>query len=220
MQMKKFILTLATAIATVATGWAAEPTLGVRAGLDINSLTGDGFKNSCGYNVGAIYRMPLMINDIQGLYLEPGLFIYKDRWGVDKKAWMLSDANVLDKVNSVFFSTWGLRIPVMGGWSYDVNNDWKLMAFTGPELSIGFKNKFHANGRINGGDANLTWNAYGDDGTAHRADLAWKFGIGAEYQNWHLDIAGAVGLTYALRDVMENSHLNRVSITLGYNFQL
>lgn len=219
--MRKILLTIIGMLTTLSS-WAAvgeEPVLGARAGLDINSLTGPGYKNSAGWELGAVYNMPLIIPGVQGVYIEPGLYFYHDRWGVDKHTWADPDLAFVTKTNSVFFSTWGMRIPVVAGWRYSVDRDWSLTGFTGPVLSIGFTNDFHFNGKIDKAEAEMSWNAY-DSGEVHRADLAWRIGIGADYRNWHFDISGDIGLTRVISEEVGGSHVNRVSLTAGYNFDL
>lgn len=220
--MKRIILAAIVALMSVNMAGAEEPVLGVRASLDINSLTGEGFKNACGYSLGAVYRMPMTINGVQGLYLEPGVTVYKDRWGVDAKN--IINPDLMGRYTSQFFSTWGFRIPVTVGWGYNLDKDWKLLAYTGPEMSLGVGNKLHANGRTDQIEVNTTMGAYGNSAFVHRFDLAWKFGIGAEYQAFHFDIGGAIGMTHVFAsgfpEQLGNSYLNRVTLTLGYNFSL
>lgn len=205
-----------------------QPYWGLRLGLDMSTLTGDPYQIAPGWSVGAVYDVPIKIGDFTGLYVEPGASLYFDRWGVDKNAIALDQIPGVEiggeeyprtLVKSAYLQTWGLRIPLVAGLRFASSDNLNFTFSTGPELGIGFQNKEHVNFKIEDMDVNTSQSVYGDYGYVHRADLAWKFAVGANWYRLHFDVSASLGMTKMLRDREgDNSHLNRFALTLGYNF--
>lgn len=200
-----------------------EPYWGVRLGLDLCSLTGEPYQMAPGWNVGVVYNIPLHVGGVRGLFIEPGAGFYFDRWGIDKKMLALPEEGDYGRglVKSAYYQTWGLRVPVMVGMAFPTSDALSFSVATGPELSYGFACKQHIDYKLDDTEVNVSEPQYGDYGTFHHADLAWKFALGMNYYRLHLDLAASVGMTKMRRDLPlgeSDSHLNRFSVTVGYNF--
>lgn len=242
--MKKIRMAMAALAAAACLGMSAqnvqslgeapregEPYWGLRLGLDLSTLTGNPYQIAPGFHVGAVYNYPVTIGSFQGLYIEPGASLYFDRWGIDKSDIVIEDmlpgVEITGqdfpryKIKSAYMQTWGLRIPVMAGLRFSGSPALNFTLATGPEVSIGFQNKQHLDVKIEDMDVNTSQTVYGDYGSMHRADLAWKFALGMNYYRLHLDIYASLGITDMQKDLPEgwdNSRLNRFGVTLGYNF--
>lgn len=179
----------------------------------------DLLNNSSGFNVGAIYNLPLWKN----LYFEPGVAIYYNTWAIDK----LTIADDMDQTPaSASVRQWGVRIPLNVGYHFDFTPDIKVSAFTGPEINLSFKGNVHM-----GVDKyNITAPAFGDDGNFNRSDIKWRIGAGVTFlDHYYVAISGAIGMCDLMRDytteiegiptkVSPKMHANVFDITFGYNF--
>lgn len=176
------------------------------------------FGNSSGFNIGAIYNLPLWKN----LYFEPGAAIYYNTYSLDKDIFGASMGMQLD---SGSLRQWGIRIPLNVGYHFDFTPDISISFFTGPEVNISFKGNTH----FGSGKYNVTGPAFGEEGGLNRADIKWRFGVGATiFDHYYFAISGAAGLCNMIRDdvlVSDGSELqnlkmrsNLFDITIGYNF--
>lgn len=208
-----------------------QPFLGIRLGLDIScpsnwkiSNIGDTgstlsipmFDNGAGFDLGAVYNIPLWKN----LYFEPGLSIYYNTMGFDVET--LGDSEELPEGSDVSASIrrFGFRIPFQVGYRVDFSQ-FSLSAFTGPVLSAGVTGRAHATVKYNGMDDSDSANVYGSEGFLNRFDIGWKFGIGAEFNRFVLQLSGTVGMCNMLNHVNgAKYHDNNVALTVGYNFSL
>lgn len=223
--MKKLLLTFALAAACTA-GVSAQSYLldnpankgyfGIRASGEVScpGKVGDDhkvslFKNGGGFEVGAIYNLPVVAN----FYFEPGLKLYYNTYGFKD-----AEIQILDKVSDgASVRKFGMRVPFNFGYHFDFTPEWKVYVFTGPELEIGFTAKDHFN--VKNGD-DVSFDAYDQEGfPLHRFDCLWGFGAGVSYNRVYFGVSGAVGLcNMADNDTDVTFHENRVSFTLGYNF--
>lgn len=190
---------------------------GVRAGLDIsapgdlklNNLKIDGFKPGAGFNVGAIYNIPVVAN----FYVEPGIGLFYSTFGVKDEYLENIEGGI--KYDKAYINTFGMRIPVMAGYHFDFTSDMKIRVFTGPEFEIGFSSNQH----VKADGLDVSESMYGEDGTMRRFNFLWGFGAGVDYGHYYLGISGGIGLTNLFKDdwgiEFQQSH---VSISLGYNF--
>lgn len=220
--MKKFLLTIAVALIGV-TGTSAQDYLlnnpsnhayfGVRIGGEVTApgkFTANGesvkfFKNGGGFEAGAIYNVPVVAN----FYVEPGLKLYYNTYGIDKKIAASED------IDNGSIRKFGMRVPVMLGYHFDFIRDIKVYVFTGPELEVGFTADAHE--KVDG--KGYSESVYGDDGLLNRVDCLWGFGAGVSYQQFYFGVSGSVGMCNMLKDASPvKFHENRATFTLGYNF--
>lgn len=194
---------------------------GARISLDVSSTAGgnDTYSNGAGFNIGAIYNIPLYKN----LYLEPGLSIFYDTFGEDV---IVNDPAGIQAPYTIDGSirNFGFRIPLVAGYHFDFTDDVQISFFTGPQFNLSLTAKEH----INGDSESI----FGDGGFKH-VDLQWALGVGATWQKYYVAISGGIGMT-KVRDhkvtffdpdihtdvitYQDSFRRNTFSITLGYNF--
>ncbi len=209
-----------------------RPFLGVRLGLDISCPTnwkasnigGTGaslsmplFDNGAGFDLGAVYNIPLWKN----LYFEPGLSIYYNTMGCSITA--IDDSEIgapTDLSGSI--RRFGFRIPFQAGYRVDFTDlGFSLSAFTGPVLTAGLIGREYATIQSDGLKESGNENIYGHDGFLNRVDIGWKFGVGAEYNRFVLQLSGTIGMCNMLSGAMNTKYRdNNVALTVGYNFFL
>lgn len=186
------------------------------------------FGNGSGFSVEAIYNIPLWKN----LYFQPGAGIYYNTYSINKNwaADLLEDRLEMSDPNikSASARQWGIRIPLHVGYNFDFTPDIRVAFFTGPEVNISFKGNTH----YGIGKTNITEPLFGKDGYLNRADIKWRFGVGATFSDhYYIAVSGAVGMCDMFRDPKQtdettgitekvnlNMHSNLFDITLGYNF--
>lgn len=178
------------------------------------SLKGEVFGNGSGFSLGAVYTLPVIYN----FYFEPGVSLYYNTYSMNTD-W-INDAFASDpelagiKVSDASVRMWGLRIPLLGGYRFDLLDDISLSVFTGPEVALGLSAKSH----MKLASLTLTESEYGDDGSLNRADVKWRFGVGATLSDrFHVSLSGAVGMCDQFKDA-PSMHSNLFDITVGYNF--
>lgn len=167
------------------------------------------FSNGGGIEFGAVYNVPVVAN----FYVEPGLKFFYNSTPVDKDLLKTIESEV--PVESMSMRRFGLRVPVMLGYHFDLTDDFKVSVFTGPELEVGLSGKEHM--KVYG--ESTSESMYGDEGGFRRADLLWDFGAGVSYQQFYFGVSGGIGMLN-MADLGDNLKWreNRVSFTLGYNF--
>lgn len=209
-----------------------KPYFGVRLGLDIScptdikfsnvaqgtSLSVDAYKGGAGFDLGAVYNIPLFMN----LYFEPGVSIYYNTMGLN-----MGDLDVDDNlaVKDVKGSVrrFGFRIPLVAGYHADFT-DFKLSFFTGPVVSTGIYGRNHVSAKVGSASLSESENCYNDNaenGSLNRFDIGWKIGAGVTYDKFVLQLSGTIGMC----DMYKNGnggkfHDNNVALTVGYNFSL
>lgn len=215
--------------------------VGVRAGLDISSPTPDVFKNGAGFHVGAVYNVKVVKN----FYIEPGAMLYYDTWSLNDKRFQAELAGERRDIGlNSSFRNFGVRIPLMLGYHFDFTPGINVAVFTGPELSIGMRSRYHYDATVSGVqglDVSGAISCYspGDNKTGneavdnllnqvqnlfHRVDCAWKLGVGVNYSNFHVSVGGAIGMTNVYKHSNASAftddafRMNRMTVTLGYNF--
>lgn len=159
------------------------------------------FRNGGGAEFGGIYNYPVVAN----FYLEPGLKLYYDTYSMND--------DILGALHSksAVFKKIGVRVPVMAGYHFDFTDNIKVSVFTGPELEFGISAKEYIDGEMSG-------NLYGDYGDMNRVNLLWCVGAGVAYKNFYFGLNGGIGMLNMLKDSDAKFHENRVTFSIGYNF--
>ncbi len=219
--------------------------LGVRAGLDISSPSPDYYKNGAGFHIGVVYNFKIVKN----FYIEPGASLYYNTWSLRPERLDLTPRQLPSPYNfkdfSGSFRNVGVRIPLMFGYHFDFTPTVNVAIFTGPEFSIGTRNRFHysspveeeenikiMSGQINcyspgltePGDSQIDKLLFYMQDIFKRVDCAWKIGVGINYDNFHISVGGAIGMTNVYKHHNASAfsddafRMNRLTVTLGYNF--
>jgi len=177
-------------------------------------LKSEVYGNGSGLNIGVVYHMPVIFN----FYFEPGVALAYNTYSMNKA--FVDEALGQDpelsnlKASEASVRMWNLRVPVLGGYRFDLLPFLGINLFTGPEIQLGLSAKNH----LKVSSLNVTEGAYGDDGQLNRMDVKWRIGVGVTIQK-HLygAISGAVGICDQAKDKAK-MHSNLFDITLGYNF--
>lgn len=172
------------------------------------------YGNGSGINAGVVYHIPVIYN----FYFEPGVTLAYNTYSLNKS---LVDG-ALDQdpdlngltVTNASVRMWNLRLPIIGGYRFDVLPFLGINVFTGPEFQLGLSGKNH----LKISSLNVSEGAYGDDGQLNRVDIKWRIGVGVTL-NKHIygAVSGAVGLCDQAKDDLK-MHSNLFDITVGYNF--
>ena len=115
----------------------AQGPWGVKASFDINAPgkwkiddgSVDMYKSGIGFAAGALYSH--YFND--NLYLEPSLSFFYDTYSTD----VVIDES-FTQVSQPGVYKFGLRLPVVLGYTFDLTDDFAVSVFTGPEVSYSF----------------------------------------------------------------------------------
>ncbi|MDE5607933.1 MAG: PorT family protein [Muribaculaceae bacterium] len=215
--MKRFFIALA---ATIGLGSAAsaqnllfenpdnKPYFGARVGLDVTSTAGetyDTYTNGAGFNVGAIYNIPVVKN----FYFEPGLSLFYNTFGQEISV----DADFPIEIKTSI-RNFGFRVPFNFGYRFDFTDDMSIYIYTGPVLNINItaKEHFDGNGTMVSSTHSLMGNGF------KRADMQWDFGVGYSYNNLYVQVGGGVGVTKVFSSAVESFRRNTFNLAVGYNF--
>ena len=224
--MKKLILLL-TILFTLSTGARAQSRWGIRVAYELacpsdvkltDVMKADAYRNGSGLSFGAVYHMPVFFN----FYFEPGVNLYYNTYSVNKQ--MVNDMIDTDpafdglQIDGASVRMWGLRVPILGGYKFNLLPGLGVSVFTGPEFDLGLSAKTH----VEVGKFGASENAYGDKGAFNRTDIKWNFGVGVHLGS-HIfgAVSGAVGICDQARDDRAGDYKmrsNRFDITVGYNF--
>lgn len=211
---------------------------GVRAGIDISSAANGGamFSNKPGFDVGAVYNIPVVAN----LYFEPGLHVFYNVFGTStvqyfEQVWLdeAGDENsrmIPYQVDGTLRNL-GFRIPLNIGYHFDFAPDLSVHVFTGPQLNLSLMARYHQNEVITPGGEKIksqSVDAFGTNGYKH-VDLQWNIGVGITYQRYYMSLGGSLGITRMKSasvivtdrfrtDLSRNIRRNLFNISVGYNF--
>ncbi len=222
MKMKKVLLSILAAITVVMSAKAQDYLLdnpdnrahfGVRLGLDVTSLVGNGdrYGTKSGFNLTGIYNLPIWKN----LYFEPGIGVFYDTASINA-VYSTDDVQILERGSVRNF---GFRIPFNFGYRFDVTDDVSVHLFTGPQLNYNITFGTYYNGAKATNQPEADFN---------RFDFQWNIGLGVDYRNYYAYIEGDFGMSRLIQEkkFSYNEHQlafpgakrNIFSIGIGYNF--
>lgn len=167
--------------------------------VSVGKISFDGFKTGPGFSFGGVYNIPVW----QNLYVEPGLMLWRDTY----------KENVFDddeRDAKYKFKKFGISIPVMVGYRFDVFSRGGWSFFTGPELRIGLA------GKETDGDGHSE-DLYGDEGVANQADCAWNLGTGVNVDKFYIGFTASIGMVDMFKEQPKYRE-NRFCFSVGYNF--
>lgn len=229
--MKKLLLTMACAVCALAvsaqrassssstffsTEKSDQPiTIGVRAGMNLSSFTGDAddLDSRIGFNAGVVVDFPLM----RSLYLQTGLFV------TQKGAKYEEDGEEL-KINPLY-----LQIPVLASYRYNFSDAVQLQVNFGPYFAYGISGKYKYEGYDEDiyGDIDF----FGDDDDqfgGKRFEAGLHVGAGVTIKKFYVGCAYEFGLTNAFENKWDTDEYgdsmtykgknSNFMINVGYNF--
>ncbi len=218
--MKKTILLLACFSAML--GASAQtlfdnennrPYFGARIGIDVTSAS-DGrgvYNNGCGFQMGAVYNIPLYMN----LYFEPGLSAFYDTFGQELS--VMANDNFYDTANvNGSIRNFGFRVPFNFGYHFDFTDEISVAVFTGPQINWSLSAKSHWS-NLAGFDQLPNESVFGEGGFKH-LDMQWNFGVGLNYNRYYIAMSGSAGMTKVMETKSFDFRRNNFTLSLGYNF--
>ncbi|MCX4300986.1 MAG: porin family protein [Alistipes sp.] len=220
--MRKLLLCAAMIAGTVCMANAQEKvTFGVRAGVNVNSLSVSGesdLKSRVGYHVGAVVDW----NVAKNFYVQPGLYF-------TTRGAKSSDEGWEQKINMNY-----LQIPISVAYRFPVSETVKIDVNVGPYVAFGLggKMKISEGGYDYDDDYDYGYDyddEYGDDeeikmfgseGLCKRFDAGLRFGAGVHIRKFTVGLCYDLGLTNIARESGEGAKIKNGSfqISLGYNF--
>ena len=207
-------------------------TFGIRVGGDIvlpsEIKTGkyayDKYDNGGGAELGVVCNIPIVAN----FFIEPGVKAYFDTYEFDDDWSDNNDNNNDNWFNNPFndeldmsINKFGVRIPLMLGYRFDVSEDFAVSLFTGPELEVGILGNIRTEGAFIDGMANVSFteDLYSTEGSVYnRVNCLWDAGISILFQKMWLGVNAGFGITEMDTEPDKKFTENRVTISLGFNF--
>lgn len=221
--MKKFLAGMLAALGlliapqTSAQESDTAPMWGIRAAFDVNipgNWRGGGnsvkmYREGYGVTVGAVYNVYLGRN----FYFEPGASFFYDSYSYDDLHILDSNGNIADSNPKIH--KFGLRVPLLAGYTFSVGRGYYLSVNTGPELnySLGGEISYRHTDALG---EDFPTDLFGIHGQ-RRFDCAWRVGIGAPISAFFVSIDAAIGILDQLRGDMHFRE-NRVSVSATYYF--
>lgn len=171
---------------------------GVRLGLNLANLSGDGHTlgTKTGLNLGGV--IGLRLSDTTPVFLESGLY-FTQRGAEEGKT----------EINLNY-----LEIPILIKAGFNVTDDIAVLPFIGPTLSLGIS------GKMKGYDENGVFDSESsfDSDKYSRPDVGIKIGCGAEWNMIYLEAGYQFGITNVLDSEEYSQHGNALFMNLGVNF--
>lgn len=193
----------------------SNPVWGVRAAFDVNlpgkihgNVIDDRmFRNGTGVTVGTVCNIFLG----KKFYLEPAVSLFYDTYSY--KGVTITGINYEESDPTVY--KFGIRIPVVVGYSICLTDRISIAPFTGPEMSYSFAGamKIHDKEKLELDDTSI----FSKFGNQRRFECGWKIGVAFFTGMWSFNIDGTIGLT----NLMTNGtrfHENRGSVSLTRYF--
>lgn len=187
----------------------AKNIYGVRAGVNLNTLSGDFHaltQGTTSFHVGGTYQRLLLAN--RPLYLETGLFFTQRGFEVPK-------SNGAIRVNES-----QLEIPVMINYQLRMGKNFKFIPAVGVYYGFGIGGKFK--GKYG---SDFAINCYGSEGLLKRSDFGVRAAARFAWKQYSLTFGYDWGLTNIAKESAQQvltrgtKFKNRAfTLSLGYNF--
>lgn len=150
------------------------------------------------------------------LYLEPSLNIWYSHYGYHNL--VISADGTLEGQHDPKINAFGLTLPLVLGYTFEVGDAFAFSIFTGPEATFWGAAKAKTD-LIPDEDRNIL-GSMSLLGTQRRWEMGWKFGVAVPYDRYELTIAGSLGMTNVLRPsgAGAKEHMDRFLVGLGMYF--
>lgn len=164
------------------------------------------YKPGFGVDLGAVCNIYLG----SGFYLEPGLDLFYEGYRYDDIY-----INLGQKTNPKV-TKFGMRLPLVAGYTFNLSDRMGLSIFTGPQLSYAFAGKVSVEGNFDLGEDFPDDGLFGPTGQ-NRLDCAWKVGVGFPVDSYMLSLEADFGLTDLQKGPVKFRE-NRVGLAFTYYF--
>lgn len=190
------------------------PIWGVRATFDVNipgkyhvaDRSVKMFNTGYGGSVGAVCNLYLG----NRFYFEPGVSLYYDTYKY-KDLVISAEPQVFDPGLYKF----GVRVPLVAGYTIPLKNDMFLSVYTGPELNCSLRGEIRLSESDKQSMPDMPTSLFGDEWNFRRFDMAWKVGVAFPVWNVTVSIDASIGVT----DLMKGDAAfreNRCSVGVTY----
>ena len=170
------------------------------------------FNPGSGFTVGGVSNIYLGNN----FYIEPGVSFFYSQYRYD----LIVGGIGVSEIKNPRLSKLGIEIPVVFGYTFDINNSFAISVFTGPQI------RYALGGSVGVSEANpeddyeslLKWDTY------RRFDCSWKIGIGFPINNFMLSVEADLGMNNLIKSsqIAGQSTMsfreNRIGVGLAYYF--
>jgi hypothetical protein len=228
--MSKKIILFAVLTAFITVGSFAQSPLkyGVKAGLNINSISGDEFKDydsKIGFHVGATVEYEF--TPIFGL--QSGLLL--NTWGASASETENEGGVKAEYTTSL--SALELQLPVFATATFSLSDALKLKVHVGPTFGFGLSGNLRSKLDISGDTGNVDvsdwefdekddiYKKEDGDSLAKRLNIGLGAGVSVLYNNWSLGVGYNLGLTNlnGYSDESDDAFkANSFLVSVGYNF--
>lgn len=228
--MKKYLILVAVVFVSCLSSFAQsiilnnpdnKTTFGIRLSYDqgcagkytVGDVGAKMFKAGEGMELAGLYDIPLVAN----LYLEAGMTLYYNTYTMKNK-YLDALEHELGSVRifKIKMKKFGVRVPVMAGYHFDIMKNMKLFLCTGPELEIGIYGREQIDGHPLEGNVDI----YGSKGNMKRFNLLWGVGGGISFRKFYIMVNGGFGMVNMLKESEAKVHENHFSMGFGLKFNI
>ncbi|MCQ2220770.1 MAG: PorT family protein [Prevotella sp.] len=174
--------------------------IGVRVGPSLSNLLGKGtddLSTRIGLNIGAVVGFPL--SDSTPLFFESGL-LYTE------KGCKYTKGGADEKTSLCY-----LELPVIFKYAYEIDDKLALQPFFGGYFSYGL------GGKTKDFNEKTSEDSFGHPGF-RRFDAGFKFGVGAQYDLFYMELGYDLGLANVGHDEYNSIRNGALTINFGVNF--
>ena len=216
MTRKLFFPIILSAAAITAAAQEPPVTFGVRLGMDITlpGGTSDTYNTGAGFSLGGVAKISLP----KHFHFEPGLYFSYTAMSADNP--FVSDDGYLYQGAAKY---WGLKIPLMVGYDFDVAPKWVMSVATGPYINL----NLYARQQLSPNLADpyplpeSKVSLFGKVGNRFYAGWAIKLSV-TFAKSYYVGLTTGVAFTplasYGNRDNKIKIYRHTIAISLGYNF--
>lgn len=219
--MKKILVSVLLAIAAVMPSFAQysggsratldffeDRYIGVRVGPSFSNILGkdtDDASTRVGLNIGAVVGFPL--SDTTPLFFESGLMYTEKGYTFTKGG--------ADIKGSLCY----LELPVVFKYAYEINEKFALQPFFGGYFSYGLGGKTKDFNSKESDDSFGHAIKFSDElPSFRRFDAGFKFGVGAQYDLFYMELGYDLGLANIGHDEYNSIRNGALTINFGVNF--
>ncbi len=183
---------------------------GVRAGMNINSLSEGELDSRIGYHVGAVMDW----NVAKNLYVQPGLF-FTTRGAKSESKFEEEGIQVSEETK---YNLNYLQIPISVSYRFPVSKQFKIDVNAGPYFAMGIGGKVKSEYSAAGQSEKEEGDIFGDKGDCKRFDAGLRVGAGVHIQKFSVGLIYDLGLANIAKGEGGKLKNGSFQISLGYNF--
>lgn len=186
--------------------WGIKANLNVELPGDIHSkdVSNDLFRTGTGISAGVVCNLYLG----HSFYFEPGVSLFYGQYKIRDLYVLNDDVNSIQVDGPV--KKFGVRVPLVFGYTFDFSDSFGMNVFTGPQLSYALAGDISVPAEVEDDGIDL-WRSQ------RRFDCGWKVGVGFPVGSVTVSVEGDLGISNLHKGDMTFRE-NRVSLGLTYYF--